>query len=341
LISRFGKAIACLGSAIACLTSPAAVASAESQGFDLQGHRGARGLHPESSLEGFREALAIGVTTLEMDVGTTRDGVLVVHHDEQLHPEIARGPDGQWLVSPTPALVELSWEELATHDIGRLQPGSAYARRFPDQRGREGVRVPRFADVMAEAERQSGGRIHYNVETKLSPDAPERSIGPVKLADALLRELREAGVEARTTLQSFDWRSLRHVQKVAPGVPTVCLTSEYADDDTIQRGKPGASPWTAGLDVDDFGGSVPRLVKAAGCDIWSPDFAHLDAASLALAHELGLRVIPWTVNEPSDIQAVLALGVDGVISDRPDRVRKAMARRGMPLPTAYPLAGAK
>ena len=335
------KAGACPGVAIACLACAAGLATAEPQGFDLQGHRGARGLHPESSLEGFREALAIGVTTLEMDVGTTKDGVVVVHHDEQLHPEIARGPDGQWLAPPTPALVDISWEELQSHDVGHLQPGSAYAERFPDQQGRHGVRVPRFSAVLADAEQQSGRRIHYNVETKLSPDAPERSIGPAKLADALLRELREAGVEKRSTVQSFDWRSLRHVQKTAPELPTACLTSEDEDEDTLQRGKPGASPWTAGLDLDDFDGSVPRLVKAAGCDIWSPDFPHLDAEALAESHELGLKVLPWTVNEPADIEAVLALGVDGVISDRPDRVRKAMAARGMPLPRAYPVPPSK
>jgi glycerophosphoryl diester phosphodiesterase len=339
--SFFRKAGACLGIAIACLTSAAGVATAEPRGFDLQGHRGARGLHPESSLEGFREALAIGVTTLEMDVGTTKDGVVVVHHDERLHPEIARGPDGQWLEPPTPALVELSWEELAAHDIGRLQAGSAYAKRFPDQQGRDGLRVPRFSEVLGEAEKQSGGRIHYNVETKLSPDAPERTIGPVKLADALVKRLTEAGVEKRSTVQSFDWRSLRHVQKTTPELPTACLTSQYEDDDTVQVGQQGASPWTAGLDVDDFGGSVPRLVKAAGCDIWSPDFHHLDAKRLAESHELGLKVIPWTVNKPADIEAVLSLGVDGMISDRPDRVRKAMATRGMPLPRAYPVPPSK
>jgi len=316
------------------------LAAGEAAGFDLQGHRGARGLHPESTLEGFRNALALGVSTLEMDVGTTRDGVVVVHHDEMLHPHIARKPDGKWVAAPGPALLTLSWDELSRYDVGRLAPGSPYAKRFPDQQPRDGSRVPRLADVLAASEAQTGARMHYNVETKLSPDAPQHTIGPVKLADALLRELREAGVQERATVQSFDWRSLRHVQRVSPETPTACLTSEEADEDTVQRGVAGASPWTAGLDVDEFDGSVPRLVKAAGCGIWSPDFEHLDAAALALAHELGLRVIPWTVNEPADIAAMIDLGVDGIISDRPDRVREALAARSMPLPRSYPAPSA-
>jgi len=313
----------------------AAGAGAE-EPFDLQGHRGARGLHPENTVEGFREALAIGVTTLEMDVGTTRDGVVVVHHDEKLHPHVARGPGGSWLDAPTPALHALTWQELLRHDVGRLRPGSTYAERFPEQRGRDGIRIPRLSEVLAEAERISAGRIHYNVETKLSPDAPERTAGPEELADALLRELRAARVETRALVQSFDWRSLRHVNEVAPATVTACLTSEDPEEDTVMRGVPGASPWTAGLDVDDFDGSVPRLVKAAGCGVWSPDFQHLSAADVASSHELGLRVIPWTVNERADIDAVLDLGVDGLISDRPDRAREAMAARGMALPSAYP-----
>ena len=101
----------------------------------------------------------------------------------------------------------------------------------------------------------------------------------------------------------------------------MCLSSEQDWEDTIERGEAGASPWTAGLDVDDYGGSTPRLVKAAGCAVWSPWFEELDPAKVAESHALGLRVIPWTVNEPEHIDAVLALGVDGIITDHPPRAR--------------------
>jgi glycerophosphoryl diester phosphodiesterase len=174
----------------------------------------------------------------------------------------------------------------------------------------------------------------YNVETKLVPTAPEWTVEPRAFADAVARVVRQGGVAARTTIQSFDWRTLRHLQQVAPELSTACLTNEKADENTIHAGRPGTSPWTAGLDVDDFGGSVPRLVEAFGCRIWSPRFRDLEAPDVELAHELGLRVIPWTVNEVADIEAALDLAVDGIISDRPDRVRDVLRARGAPLPPA-------
>ena len=112
----------------------------------------------------------------------------------------------------------------------------------------------------------------------------------------------------------------------------MCLTSEARDDDTVQRGKPGASPWTAGLDVDDYGGSTPRLVAAAGCPVWSPSFRDLTAQAIADAKAANVKVIPWTVNERDDIARVIDLGVDGIISDYPDRLRAVLVEKGVPVP---------
>jgi len=127
------------------------------------------------------------------------------------------------------------------------------------------------------------------------------------------------------------------VQAEAPQIPTVYLSAQQHWLDNIRAGQPTGSPWTAGLRFADYG-SVPKMVKAAGGTIWSPYFGDLDAAKLAEAHALGLKVIPWTVNQPAQIDSMLALGVDGLISDRPDLVRNAMRQKGMPLPVATPIA---
>src|SRR5688572_214117 len=103
------------------------LAGCAAPGLDVQGHRGARGLAPENTLPAFEKALALGVTTLELDVGVTRDGVVVVGHDPTINPDIARGPDGQWLAARGPAIRELTFAELQRYDVGRLKPGSNYA----------------------------------------------------------------------------------------------------------------------------------------------------------------------------------------------------------------------
>jgi glycerophosphoryl diester phosphodiesterase len=148
----------------------------------------------------------------------------------------------------------------------------------------------------------------------------------------VVAEIRKAGMEKRSTIQSFDWRTLKVVQRIAPEIPTVCLTSQQGADDNVGVGKSGPSPWLGGLDVDDFDGSVPRLVKAAGGAVWSPNSEDLTAASIEESHRLGLRVIPWTVNDPSEMERLLDWGVDGLITDRPDLLRAVLKQKSLPLP---------
>ena len=114
------------------------------------------------------------------------------------------------------------------------------------------------------------------------------------------------GSTARASVQSFDWRTLVAMKRIAPEIERVCLTIESAGRGQYPPRQPGPSPWTAGLDIDDFGGSVPRLVKAADCAVWSPDFRNVTAALVKEAHDLGLKVIPWTVNEMADLEADLS-----------------------------------
>lgn len=290
--------------------------------LDLQGHRGARGLLPENTLPAFARAIELGMTTLELDCAITRDGVVVVSHDPVLNPDITRGPDGRWLDSPGPAIRHLTYDELERYDVGRIRPGSAYALRFPRQQPLDGARIPKLAEVFALAHDAGHGTVRFNIETKVSPLAPELTLGPEDFARRLLAEVRAHGMVSRVTIQSFDWRTLQVVQREAPEIPTAYLTAQQDFIDNI-RAKEAASPWTAGLHVTRFGGSIPRMVKAAGGAVWSPYYREITRENLAEAHALGLEVWVWTVNREADIRRMIALGVDGLISDYPDLLRKA------------------
>ncbi|MFN8899591.1 MAG: glycerophosphodiester phosphodiesterase family protein, partial [Pseudomonadota bacterium] len=166
-------------------------------------------------------------------------------------------------------------------------------------------------------------------ETKLRPDTPELTPPPAEFVRALLAVIDAHGMAGRVTIQSFDWRALREVQRQRPGMPVAALTARLPTIDNL-----GDSRWTAGLALAEHGGSVPRMVKALGAPIWSPFHGALTAAEVAEARVLGLRVLPWTVNEPAHIERVLELGVDGLITDYPDRARAVMTRRGLPVPPA-------
>jgi glycerophosphoryl diester phosphodiesterase len=304
--------------------------------LDLQGHRGARGLAPENTLPAFARALSIGVTTLELDCGVTRDGVVVVSHDPVLNPDITRAADGRWLEAPGAALHQLTLIELQGYDVGRIKPGSAYAKRFPTQVPRDGTRIPRLADVFALVRRSGNETVRFNIETKISPLAADQTATPEDFARRLIAAVRAAGMAARTAIQSFDWRTLQIVQKEAPEIPTVYLSTGQNFMDNI-RAADKDSPWSAGFHVSRFGGSLPRAVKAAGGAVWSPYYREVTRENVSEAQGLGLKVVVWTVNTESEVGNMIALGVDGIISDYPDLLRRVAGEMNLPLPQPTPV----
>ncbi len=294
--------------------------------FDLQGHRGARGLAPENTLAAFQRALDVGVSTLELDVGMTADQVIVIAHDPHLNPAITRGPDGQWLESKGPVLFSLSLSQLQTFDVGRINPNSAYAKQFATQQAVDGQRIPTLAALFDLLKTPRYQKIRFNIETKLNPSLPNETASPEVMTRALLKVIQNAGMQDRVTVQSFDWRSLQLVQQLAPSMPTACLSIQTGNTDNIRDGL-----WTAGLKVADHA-SLPLMVKAAGCRIWSPNGGATTQALVQEAQALGLQVLPWTINNTADMHRLIGWGVNGIITDYPDRLRSVMQERGMGLP---------
>ena len=299
--------------------------------FDVEGHRGTRGHAPENTLAAFKRALAIGVTTLETDLAVTRDGILVISHNPSLNPDLVRAPDGRWLPANGPPIRTLTLEELKRYDIGRIDPASNYARQFPEQQPVDGERFPTLADLfdLVKAQRSP---VRLNLETKLDPARADETVDPATFARLVVAAVRAAGFSDRVTVQSFDWRTLVEARKLAPEIPTACLTIQTSDNDNVRATAGAPSAWTAGFDLRDFAGSVPRLAHAADCAIWSPLARNVTPENLREAHALGMRVLPWTVNDPAIMARLIDQGVDGLITDYPDRLRKVMADKGMPLP---------
>jgi glycerophosphoryl diester phosphodiesterase len=295
--------------------------------FDLQGHRGTRGNAPENTLPAFERALEIGVDTLELDVGMTADGVLVIAHDPYLKPAFTRDAGGQWLAGAKgPLLRILTFAQLQAYDVGRINPESAYGKTFSTQQARDGTRVPTLRSLFDRVKALGANDVRFNIETKIHPAQPDDTASPEVITRALLKEIHDAGMSRRVTIQSFDWRTLALVKKLDPSIPTVCLTVQTANNNNMVDGS-----WTAGLRFADYG-SAPKLVKAAGCAAWSPNNTGFTEALVKEAHELGLKVIPYTTNVPADMERFISWGVDGIITDYPERLREVMKARNMPLP---------
>ncbi|WP_228749881.1 glycerophosphodiester phosphodiesterase [Bradyrhizobium sp. BR 10261] len=303
--------------------------------FDLEAHRGGRALLPENTLPAFANALTMGVDTLELDVGVTSDGEVVVSHERGLNPDLARDAGGTYVAAPGTPFVKLRFADVRTYDVGRIRPDSAYAKQFPDQRAVPGTRIPTLKELFALVRKSGNERVRFNIETKIDPDHPDESLEPQAFVTKLLGVIEDEKFSGRVMVQSFDWRTLLLVQQQAPAIPTVYLTLQRGPAPTIALDK--ATSWTAGFNPADHGGSLPRTIKAAGGAVWSPYFGDVTAALVAEAHTLALRVVVWTVNKPDDMARMIELGVDGIISDRPDLLRQVAGEKGIKLPAGTPV----
>jgi glycerophosphoryl diester phosphodiesterase len=301
--------------------------------FDLEAHRGGRGLAPENTLAAFSNAIDLGVTTLELDIGLSADGVVVVSHDTALNPDHTRDAAGQWLAPANgrsgPTIRSLTLAQLQGYDVGRLNPSSSYGRQFALQLPRDGERIPTLEAVfdLVRARGPAAATVRFNIETKIDPTKPDETAAPEPMVRALLAVIDTAQMADRVTVQSFDWRTLALVAQLAPAMSRAYLSTPRTLKD---------KRWTAGLDATGFG-STPRLVKAAagasgGPLVWSPAFADLNAAQVKEAQGLGMKVLPWTVNQRADMIRLMDLGVDGIITDYPDVLRDLVRERGLPLP---------
>lgn len=273
--------------------------------IELVAHRGGRGLFPENTLAAFREAIALGVDALELDVAVTQDGMPVVSHDPCLNPDVARGADGAWLTAPSGPIRALRLAELRRFDVGRVRPGSAYAIQFPRQQPRDGERIPELARVFGLAP-----RIRLYVELKTFPDRADLTVAPDLMADLVAATAAASGASERLVVQSFDWRALRHLRRQHPETARGYITERSSEAE--QR------LWWGGAAAADYAGSIARAVAAEGGGTWVPECSQLRAAEVEEAHALGLRVVPWGADTAADIARLAGWTVDGLITDYPD-----------------------
>lgn len=300
-------------------------------------HRGGARLWPENTLMAFRNAIAAGVDGIEFDMQLSRDGELVIHHDADLNPALTR-KDGAYLARPTPRIDALTWDELQQYDIGRPDPDSAYARALaPDFEAADKQPIARLAeiDALVTATAKHDFRLYAELKTDMRRDAAQAEALSTAYADALHR----LDGAAHHIAVSFDWRCLTYLRAMRPDMPHAYTTLPFSDTDPAHENaaderpdsrqarlraasKAGAA-WWGGFDWRDMDGAshgekVLRAIHAAGGQGWFAYWRDINEETMGLAQDLGLRVSAWTVNQPSDMKRLARLGVDAVITDRPD-----------------------
>ncbi len=302
----------------------------------IHGHRGARGLCPENTLPAFAAALSIGVDALELDIAITADQKVVIAHDRLLNPVLVRDANGQRYPNVTTRIADLSLATLQTLDCGRLDPTSNYARDWPQQQAVDGTCFPELRQLTELVCLAENSTVLFNIEIKTTPLAPWETWPMLAYVDRLLEEIYSLGIDQRCMLQSFDWRALQRVQQLAPGIPTGYLSAQQPWFNSVKTAHSYGSPWLAGLEksrsID-----LPDWVLQAGGSYWAPYFWDISGELMAQTHAKGLKLAVWSVNREVDQQRMIDLGVDMIITDYPDRLRRLLHHNDIPLATPTPI----
>jgi glycerophosphoryl diester phosphodiesterase len=269
--------------------------------FDIEGHRGARGLYPENTIVAFIEAIKLGVNTLEMDVVVSKDGQLVVSHDPYMNPDICKDAAGNSLQNTKEKhnLYQLTYSEIQSYDCGSY--GNA---KFPEQQKIRASK-PLLSEVIDTVEKYLKAnnlpRLRYNIETKSTPDGDNKfHPAPAEFSKMLYDLLKQKEVLQYCIVQSFDPRTLQEIRKIDASVTLAFLV----------------------FNAESFESNLQKLGFVP--NIYSPNFMLVNKKLIRNCHSKKIQIIPWTVNEPDKMKKLKAMGVDGLITDYPDRAMKEL-----------------
>ncbi|KAL5535130.1 hypothetical protein ACEPAF_3224 [Sanghuangporus sanghuang] len=324
--------------------------------FDIQGHRGGRGKTVENTLPSFAWGLIDGSTTLELDNGITKDGIVVVWHDENIVAEKCKDTEPAFSGDPDfpyvgKYIANLTFAQLRTLDCGALRQED-----YPLQLTYPGTKISTLQETFdfvscADPNRQ----ILWNIESKIDPIFPDRTKGVQEFVQKQQELFEKSGYKSSITYQSFDWRTLSEMKKLDPSI----ITSALIDDETALHPTNASlpSPWLGGIDLSSFPGpstgeKVAQAAHALGADILSPSaqsfqtpvpdpsmqgyIPFTSSEMVREAHRLGLDVKVWTVNRLNIVEQLMSWDVDGIITDYPGDVRRWAQQQEVPVAPKYP-----
>lgn len=310
--------------------------------FDLEAHRGGRDVRPENTLYSYAYAIELGATSIECDMQLTKDGQIVMSHNPILNSDITRDENGNYIENNKYDIRLMTVDELKKFDVGVMDPNCG---EYYDLHGKTqftyDAKIPTLEELMQLIQSYGDKNIVLNIETKSYPDPAsagyKNNADPKKFVEVFNNIVKKYDMEDRVVLQSFDWQTLIEMKKLNPNISTSALWQEQPswgrDSESLRRYEKKKSPWLDGLDIKDYQGNPVKAAHAIGADIISPYYTEISKQDVDEAHSLGMKVVPWTVNNEKDMNMLLDMGVDGIISDKPWLLKQVLEKRNIKLHT--------
>lgn len=310
--------------------------------FDLEAHRGGRDVRPENTLYSYAYAIELGATSIECDMQLTKDGQIVMSHNPILNSDITRDENGNYIENNKYDIHLMTVDELKKFDVGVMDPNCG---EYYDLHGKTqftyDAKIPTLEELMQLIQSYGDKNIVLNIETKSYPDPAsagyKNNADPKKFVEVFNNIVKKYDMEDRVVLQSFDWQTLIEMKNLNPNISTSALWQEQPswgrDSESLRRYEKKKSPWLGGLDIKDYQGNPVKAAHAIGADIISPYYTEISKQDVDEAHSLGMKVVPWTVNNEKDMNMLLDMGVDGIISDKPWLLKQVLEKRNIKLHT--------
>ena len=288
----------------------------------IYGHRGARGVLPENTLESFKYLFENNIHAYETDILISKDFIPVITHDFRLDPSYTKDINDNWIEDENIKIIDLTYDQILQFDVGTLNKLSKYGRKFVNQKSLQNQKIPKLSELLKLTSDNIVEDLLINLEIKSTPIEKNLTPEPDEMVKIIIDEVSRSNLEDRIIYSSFDWRVLREIKERDSKLPRAYLTSGA-------RGKIyDKSPW---LDFTPLhnGVELPELIKALGGSAWHPNYKDVNKEIVQISHDKGLPVNVWTVNRESDMLRMIDYGVDGIMTDYPLKLKELCERKNI------------
>ena len=287
----------------------------------IYGHRGARGVLPENTLDSFQYLFDNDIKAYETDILISKDLVPVITHDFRLSPSMTKDSEGNWLEDEDIKIIDLTYDQISKFEVGSLNKLTKYGRRFLNQKKLPNQKIPKLSQLLDLTTKNNNSNLIINLEIKSTPVQENLTPSPEMLAKIVIDEVNKSSLIDKIIYSSFDWRVLREIKNYNSEIPRAYLTQD-------QRNIYDQSPW---MDFTPLHNNVdlPKLIKAHGGKAWHPYYKNINEKNIKIAQSENLPVNVWTVNKEKDMLRMIDYGVDGIMTDYPVQLKELCEKKNI------------